>query len=175
MKRLLLTLLSTLTAVLCAMTGSLADDQVLPRPSGEIVLVVDGAIEHHTQGSSHVMLDMDGLQGLGEETLVTTTPWTQGPGSFKGVRLNRILEYVGAVGEARDVLASALNSYQSIVPGDDISRFNPLVAYELNEKRLTIRDKGPLWIIYPLEQYPETNTQEYFGRWVWQLERLTVQ
>lgn len=175
MKRTLQSLFHTLLAAFVLTQASAADDRALPPPQGEIILEVDGQILNHTEGSGHVLLDFEGLRGLGEETVVTTTPWTQGPGTFRGVRINRILEHAGVDGDARDVLASALNAYQSIVPAGDIIRYNPLIAYEQNNRRLTIRGKGPLWIIYPLEDFPETNTQEYFGRWVWQLERLTVQ
>ncbi|VFB10773.1 oxidoreductase molybdopterin binding subunit [Aeromonas salmonicida] len=37
---------------------------------------------------------------------------------------------------------------------------------------LTLRNKGPLWIIYPLSEYPELNKEVYHSRMVWQLTAL---
>ena len=46
---------------------------------------------------------------------------------------------------------------------------------KMNGKYLTPRDKGPLWVIYPRDEYPELNTKEVDHRMVWQVNAMTVQ
>ncbi|MFQ1877342.1 hypothetical protein ACK36J_07910 [Aeromonas veronii] len=37
---------------------------------------------------------------------------------------------------------------------------------------MTLRNKGPLWIIYPLSDHPELNKELYHSRMVWQLTAI---
>ena len=37
---------------------------------------------------------------------------------------------------------------------------------------MTLRNKGPLWVIYPLTDHPELNKELYHSRMVWQLTAL---
>ena len=39
---------------------------------------------------------------------------------------------------------------------------------------MRLRDKGPLWIIYPYEKYPELATAETREKWIWQLSTIVV-
>ncbi|MEJ6114555.1 hypothetical protein [Aeromonas salmonicida] len=49
-----------------------------------------------------------------------------------------------------------------------------LLAEKQDGKVLTLRNKGPLWIIYPLSEYPELNKEVYHSRMVWQLTALEI-
>jgi hypothetical protein len=40
---------------------------------------------------------------------------------------------------------------------------------------LKIMDKGPIWIVYPRDQYRELQDSLTDKRWVWQLRDLLVQ
>jgi hypothetical protein len=42
-------------------------------------------------------------------------------------------------------------------------------------KVLTIRDKGPLWIVYPKDAHEVLNDVQYYARSVWQLNKLHVE
>jgi hypothetical protein len=39
---------------------------------------------------------------------------------------------------------------------------------------MPIRDKGPLFIVYPFDSDPRLQTEQYYGRAVWQLKELNV-
>jgi hypothetical protein len=39
---------------------------------------------------------------------------------------------------------------------------------------MPVRDKGPLFIIYPFDSKPELKSQTFYGRAVWQVAKIVV-
>jgi hypothetical protein len=50
-----------------------------------------------------------------------------------------------------------------------------MVAYRLDDQPMTVREKGPLVIIYPFDARPGLRDAVYYSRAVWQLRRLELQ
>jgi hypothetical protein len=50
-----------------------------------------------------------------------------------------------------------------------------LLARLLDDKPMAVRDKGPLFIIYPFDSSAELRTTVYFSRSAWQLKSIEVQ
>jgi len=80
---------------------------------------------------------------------------------------------VGASGKA--VRAEALNDYSSVIPLEEFRNHDVILAFAMDGKELTRRDKGPLWIIYPWDDNPDLKSPDRASYAVWQLRRLTVQ
>jgi hypothetical protein len=53
----------------------------------------------------------------------------------------------------------ALNDYTTIVPLDDFRKFPVILALKMNGEYMRIRDKGPLFIVYPYDSSPELQTR----------------
>ena len=117
-------------------------------------------------------LDRAGLESLGIAELRTTTPWTDGVGRFRGVLARDLLDRLGAGGTR--VHAVALNDYATDIPLTDFYSYPVLLAFEMDGKTLTPRDKGPLWIVYPLDDYAELQEGVTNRKMVWQLTELDV-
>jgi hypothetical protein len=115
---------------------------------------------------------MEMIEALGTESLSTTTSWTNGVQEFTGVPLRRIMSAVGAHGKT--VEAIALNDYTYDIEIEDFSRFPVILATKLNGKTLKVRDKGPLWIVYPLDDFTKSERILIERRMVWQLLQLIV-
>ena len=49
-----------------------------------------------------------------------------------------------------------------------------LLALTQDGKLLTRRNKGPVWVIYPLSQYPELDKPSYHSAMIWQLRAISV-
>jgi hypothetical protein len=160
-----------LTAGAIAVTEADLQAQTLPAPSGEVILTVDGSIGNTTDGKS-AQFDRAMLEELGWSVLETTTPWTEGVVKFEGVSGRELLAAVGAKGEMVEALA--LNDYVANIPLADFMNYDILLALRANGVDLTVRDKGPIFIIYPLDSQPELNNEDIYSRCVWQLTRLTV-
>lgn len=139
----------------------------IPVPSDSVILTVTGEIKVTNVGDS-AQFDYAGLEGLPLATLQTTTPWTEGEQTFEGVLLRDLLEALGASGET--LQATALNDYGIEIPVSEAEDEDIIVAYRQNGDRMSIRKKGPLWVIYPDTNDSPLATE----RMIWQLNRITV-
>lgn len=155
-----------------AAAGRASTADSLPRPEGRVILTIAGNIAI-TNAEGEAQFDFGMLKSLGEQTLRTTTPWTDGRQSFTGVLMQDLLARVGAFGTR--VRAVALNDYSYVIALSDFDKYPVLLAYTQNGERLRIRDKGPLWIVYPRDEFAELADKPVEPRMVWQLQRLVVE
>lgn len=138
----------------------------LPVPAGRIVLTVTESEGHRTD------LDLAGIESLGLVAVETVTPWTEGMQRFEGVPLARLIDAVAP--GATMIEATAINAYAIEIPVEDARRHGMLVATRLNGRPMSVRDKGPLWIIYPWSQHPELDRPTYHARSIWQLRTIAL-
>lgn len=163
-----------LLGLLCALVlGGLAAARAdeLPRPAGRPILEISGAITR-TNEPGKAVFDLAMIEALGLRELVTRTPWTEGPQNFVGIDPRALLAAVGARG--RELEATALDSYRVVVPVADLERFPMLLATRVDGKPMRVRERGPLWLVYPWDTHPETVDQPYRGRAIWQLRSIVV-
>lgn len=160
-----------LAALLAGMLSPGAD-AVLPRPEGKVILTVTGNIGV-TNAPGTAEFDRALLEALGESVLETTTPWTEGRHLFEGVSAKTLLEALDARGS--QVKAVALNDYAVLIPVMDFLHYPVLLALKMDGKPMRVRDKGPIWIVYPYDEYEELRDPTINARWVWQLSALIVE
>lgn len=144
----------------------------LAQPTGKVILQITGAIENKN-GADAASFDHEMLEQIGMMDVQTSTPWTEGQPVFNGVRMSDLLAHVGASGET--IFAVALNDYKVEIPIADFKEFPVILASAMDGERLKVRDKGPLWIIYPQDDHEELKTKETQSKWVWQVKELRVQ
>ncbi|MBP0438296.1 molybdopterin-dependent oxidoreductase [Tianweitania sediminis] len=144
----------------------------LDAPKGVPILTISGAITNINAGEAAVF-DRGMLEALGFESISTKTPWFDGVARFDGVRMDKLMEVVGARGKS--VTAVALNDYVTTIPIDDFARFGVILALMRDGEYMSVRNKGPLFIVYPYDSDTELQSQIYFGRSAWQVAKLTVQ
>ncbi len=144
----------------------------LAKPTTRPILTITGKITHTTDGE-RALFDMDMLKALPQGEIRTSTPWYEGPVVFSGPLASALFEKVGATGKS--ILAIALNDYSVRIPLDDFKKYPVVFATEVNGKRLSIREKGPIFVIYPFDESPETKNETYFQRCIWQLTSIDVQ
>ena len=61
----------------------------------------------------------------------------------------------------------ALNDYAVRVPVSDFSRWPVMFALKIDGKYMTVREKGPIWVVYPNHLYPELGRQPHTTKWIW--------
>ncbi len=101
------------------------------------------------------------LEASGRASFTTGSEVTSKPQLFEGVPLRAVLDRVGARGKT--MKAFALNDYEITIPFDDL-RFEPLLAMKADGQVLTVRDKGPLWIVYPRDAHEVLHDVKYYAR-----------
>lgn len=149
-----------------------ADGTKLPAPRGVPILAITGAIAKTNQEGS-ALLDAAMFAALPRQRLVTATPWYDTPRTFEGPLLRDLLAAVGARG--RTLRIEALNEYAALVPASDAAEFDVIVADRIDGEPIPVRERGPLFMIYPFDQVSSLNTEQYYQRSVWQIRSIEVQ
>lgn len=164
-------LLARLTVAALLALPSLAAAMGLPPASGPVVLTVTGDIARTNAGPA-AEFDLAMLEALATRETVTQTPWYDGIRSFSGPLMSAVMEAVGARGEALRVIA--INDYAVDIPVTDGMDWPVIFATRIDGRPLSVRDKGPLFVIYPFDEQPDLYNEMYFGRSVWQVTRVEV-
>lgn len=155
----------TLSALLCGTSFA------LDTPTGRTVLTLSGAIG--VKNADEVArFDMKMLEALPQHSFTTRTPWFDRPVQFTGPLLADVLAAVKAQGGS--IRASAINDYTITIPMADASAHQVIVARLLDGKPMAVRDKGPLFVIYPFDSDAALRTSVYYERSIWQLKSLDV-
>jgi hypothetical protein len=145
--------------------------QDLAAPKDDVILTVSGAIGVTNHGTT-AQFDLAMLEALQSETFETTTIWTEGTERFKGVPLNVLAKRLGFTGQT--LRATAINDYAIEIPMSDAVEGGPILAYLMNGEAMSVRDKGPLWLIYPFDRTARYRTEVIYSRSIWQLDRIEV-
>lgn len=160
---------------LCLMSAVLpvmAQTKALPEPKGRAVLTVGGKIGMKNRGET-AAFDMAMIEALPQHSFTTRTPWYDRPVKFTGPLLSDVLDAVQASGAT--ISAVAINDYKITIPADDTRKFKVVMARLIDDKPISVRDKGPLFIVYPFDSAAELRSSTYYERSIWQLKAMEIQ
>lgn len=160
--------LAVLLAALLCWAGAVPANAAPAEPP---VLTVKGRISKAGLGAQ-MTLTMSQLAALPQHSFTTHTPWDTQPRRFTGPLLRDVLRLVGAQGD--ELLAVALNDYKVTIPTSDTTRFGVILARLIDGKPMPVRDRGPLFIVYPYDSDAELRSDRYYARSAWQLLRIEV-
>jgi hypothetical protein len=117
-------------------------------------------------------LTRSAVEALGLRELVTITPWTQGPQRFSGVPLGGLLDHVAATGAS--LRATALNDYAVSIARAGAVAADAFVATRLDGQPLSVRERGPFWIVFPWSERRDLDTAIVRQWAIWQVARIEV-
>ena len=140
-------------------------------PPGPVVLTVSGRLRDG-QRASPAQFDMAALERLQQTGYSTRTPWYSQPRKFTGPLLRDVLASTGLHGSQLRLMA--LNDYRVDLPFDDVLQHDVLLARLMDDKPMAVRDKGPLFVIYPFDQHTALRNAVYYSRCAWQLRAIEV-
>ncbi|WP_353681595.1 molybdopterin-dependent oxidoreductase [Actibacterium sp.] len=126
-----------------------------------------------TVGDTRHEFNLEDLQALPASSFQTTTIWTEGAQTFRGVSLKTLLESLDVTEGV--IHATAINDYSVTIPMTDATADGPIIAYAANGAPMSRRGKGPLWIVYPYDSDLKFQTETIYSRSIWQLDRLTIE
>lgn len=163
-----LTRRSTMLALGCLGCGQ---SWAMDAPKGKVVLSITGAIGRHN-AADRADFDMAMLAALPQFSFTTQTPWYKAPKKFTGPLLRDVLSAAGATGKV--LTAVAINDYRVEIPVEDAQKYPVVLARLMDDQPMPLRDKGPLFIIYPYDSSADLRNERYYGRSAWQLRSLVV-
>lgn len=143
----------------------------LPSPKGDVILVVEGQIQACNSGLE-VRLDREMIGALPKKEIKTQNPWEQGVVTYEGVLLRDLADYVKANGSILSL--TALNDYRADISIEDVRNIDVVLAYKRNGVDMPVREKGPLFVVFPFTDQPELAVEARFAQSVWQVARITV-
>lgn len=143
----------------------------LEPPAGAVVLTISGPLKSPNRDAA-AAFDMAMLASLPQHSFTTRTPWHVGPHKFTGPLLRDVLAAAGAQGKT--VEARAINDYKVQIPLADAQRHPVLLARLMDDRPMALRDKGPLFIIYPFDTDLQLRSSIYYSRSAWQVKTLAI-
>lgn len=144
----------------------------LEKPAGHPIVTITGQIVEKNSGAL-AQFDSAMLDKLPQVKMTVPTPWYKQEETFEGPLFRDVLKAVGSKGSKLYVVA--LNDYAAEIPLADLEKYDVILARKINGKVLTVRDKGPLFVMYPFDKKPELRTKEIYSRCVWQVNRIRVE
>ncbi len=143
----------------------------LEAPTERPILTISGAIEMKNAGAV-ARFDMKMIEALPQHSFTTRTPWFDKPVQFTGPLLADVMKAVGAKGSA--LMATAINDYTITIPMDDVTGRKVIMARLIDGQPIPVREKGPLFVVYPFDSDATLRTSTFYERSIWQLKALEV-
>jgi hypothetical protein len=123
-----------------------------------------------------VEVTLQDLDRLPQYSFETTTQWTEGPIAFSGPALKDVLAKVDAGDDPTQVIhLIAANNYEVILDLDLVEDTVPVVATRINGETFGVRDKGPLWVVFPYDLDTEYQKEGVYSASIWQLVEIFIE
>lgn len=158
--------LTSAVILILARFASAATATVPVSPTGPVLLTVEIA------DADPIQFDAAMLSALPQTTVETSTIWTTGVHSYTGVALADLLAALDVT--TSELQAVASNDYEITIPASDAVEGGPILAYLVNGELISLRENGPIWLIYPFDSNPAYQSEVIYSRSVWQLNRLKI-
>lgn len=157
----LFALLATVVLAFAQSSAAVAQDTILT-----VLSQSDGV-------TGEVNYTLEDLDALPQVEIRTINEFVDGPTRFEGPLARVILKQTSDI-NATKVSLIAANDYEIEVPIADFRKYDVILATRQEGKLLSRRDKGPIWVIYPMSDHSELRDSVYNSRLIWQLVRMEV-
>ena len=158
----------TIRCLTASVAASLCLAVATPAIADDTILTVTGNVT-----GGEINLTLAQIEAMGSASIVTTTPWHDGPTTFEGVPMALFLDAVGAQGTSAYV--QALNDFSMDIPLSDLTRFDAIMAFKTDGNYMDIADKGPLFIVFPYDDVKEVRNELFYARSVWQIHTIDIE
>jgi len=139
--------------------------------SGGVAAQVVLTVEREGAPETARSFTLDELKAMPQSEIRTANEFIDGVRSFRGPRVSYLLRICNADGAA-SVRMIALNDYEVEVQVSEFDKYQPILALTMDGKELSVRDKGPIWVIYPMSDFSELRDPVFNSRLIWQLDRI---
>jgi hypothetical protein len=86
--------------------------------------------------------------------------------------LSKLLEKLGV--ESADLEMTAINNYKVRIPAEAIETDAPIIANRIDGEKFGVREKGPLWLVFPYDESERYRSETIFAYSIWQLTSIHV-
>ncbi len=146
--------------------GMLALGPVGPASAGAPDLRLVG-----TGAAKTLDLSLEQLEAMPQVTVVTGNEFSDGKVTYRGPLVRDVLAELG-LDKLDTVRFIAANDYYVDIPTQDFRDYDAILAMEADGQKLSRREKGPLWLMYPISDHASLNDPVYMRRLIWQVVRI---
>lgn len=139
----------------------------MPVAAQEPVLTVNNIADGRSMAFT-----MADLLALPQTEFRTATIWTDGIDTYSGPSLADVL--AAADMPSGDLRIYAINDYNVDFPSEKITDDAPVMTITLNGEPFSVREKGPIWLLFPFDDDDSYKTEDNFAVSVWQLNQIDV-
>lgn len=167
--------------------------ETLPEPTSIPMLTIAGDIDHTNRGAvsefedayftangiefdKAATFDLGMLNHFKKHSFNVKYPKWPVKESQKvtGVLLKDVLESIGAKGKTVNI--TALDGYSAKIDLADLEKYPVILATHLNGKPIGLGGRGPLWVVYPWNAFPELSSDlKNESLWVWSAYFMRVE
>ena len=126
----------------------------------------------NTLTGAEVALSDAELLALPQATINTENEFVDAMTAFDGPLGRDVLALVGEGGTM--VVLTAVNDYAVEVPIEDFANYDVVFAMSADGETFSRRDKGPIWVVYPMSDHTELQDPVYNARLIWQLVKVEI-
>ncbi len=126
----------------------------------------------NTLTGTEVSLTMDELNALPQAVIHTENEFEDEMSAYAGPLARDVLALAGAGGHV--AVLTAVNDYAVEVPLEDFINYDVVFALSINGNVFSRRDKGPIWVVYPMSDHAELQDPVYNARLIWQLVKVEI-
>lgn len=155
----------TAAAAFGGMSLALRAAEAQPSP-GAILTIVPAP------GAAAVHFSDADLAAMPTVSFRTGSIWTEGIHEFAGPSLATVLEAAGLSTGVREIRLTALNDYSVKLSVARIGPEVPIVANRIDGAPFGVREKGPLWLVFPYDSAPRYRAESVYAVSVWQLRHI---
>lgn len=145
-------------AALCVFAGSARAEALLTLSRGP-------------DDAQAIELLAEDLAKLPQVTIVTENAFVDGEVAYTGPLVRDVIDHLG-LGAAELFRFTAANDYSIEIPASDFRNYDTIFAMEADGRKLSRREKGPLWLMYPISDNEELRDPIYVHRLIWQVVRI---
>lgn len=110
------------------------------------------------------------LKALPQAVIHTDNEFVDAMTTFEGPLARDVLALLGT--DAETVVLTAVNDYAVEVPMADFKSYDVVFAMSADGVPFSRRDKGPIWVVYPMSDHAELQDPVFNARLIWQLVKV---
>lgn len=126
-----------------------------------------------TNGAQTMVMDRTELEALPQTVIQTISPYFEGKVEFSGPTLEQVIQRFDP-SEETAITMVGLNDYQVSGGLEDLLAMDAVIATRRNGDTMSVRQRGPFWVILPLSDRPDLDQEDYHRFMVWQLNRIEL-
>ncbi len=119
-----------------------------------------------------IEMGMEDLLAMPQVTVNTANDFVDDVSEFSGPLARDVVSMLGD--DIKMARFYAINGYSIEIPVSDFRDYDVIFALSIDGKLFSLRDKGPVWLIYPMTDNPELQDRVYNDRLIWLLTRVTA-